>query len=1132
MNKRLLLTVFSILFAAVFSSLAQTQACGSQFVDNGGITSNYLDNSNVTYTICPDAVDEVITVTFTSFCVETNYDALYVYNGWTPSSPQISSTNPAGNVPGGLAGGYWGTAIPGPFTSSDPTGCLTFVFRSDNSVSQSGWIANVSCDATPTCPAPNSVTYSNLSFDSATISWTSPGSAVQWEILVLPSTAPAPSATASGVMSATNPYSITGLTADTSYSVYVRSVCSATDVSAWSNSMNFTTTLCSIPTNVSASSITTTTATIDWVGSATGTYEVALSNSASAPSPGVGGTIVNNNSFQISGLVCGTDYYVFVRSICSNILNSNWSLATSFSTSPCFNSGNPSDLSHCDDSGSYCFDLTTNSSLVLGNLNPTDYTIAYYLTTADAIDQTNPITNLSSYCYSGVQTIYLRITNDTTLQYQIKSFTISAMSVSSTIIGLNGLTQCDNSNVGNVVYDLSTANSQINSSNTLVYYTSQNDAVNETNPILNPTTYGVSVTTPTTVIYIREMINGLCDQLYSLPLQTTSGCNLAHDCNQANSLCSSLGIPFTNTHQGISGNSISCLGTTPNPTWFYLPVSNNGTINLTIEQSADITFANASAMLDVDYIVYGPFSDPVTPCASQLTTNNVVSCSYSASAVEHPIIPNAVVGQYYLLMTTNFSNQAGFIRINMDNTSTASIDCSGLRLNAFLDSNNNGSQDNGEQNFPLGQFHFDVNNGTPNHIISPSGVYNIYDGNNSNIYNLTYTIDPNYGAMFGSTILSYSNISVNPGGGMTTYNFPITSIQNYDDLSVTIVPLSAPRAGATYANQIVFTNLGSQTISTGTITYTNNPGTTIAFISQTGTTSTATGFTYDFSNLLPFETRTIYVYTLVPTLPTVAIGQLITDTVSIVPVATDIVPSNNNSTSTQAIIAAYDPNDKTESHGGKILVSNFTPNDYLYYTIRFENTGSISAINIQLNDVLDTKLDATTVKMIAASHNYTLDRVNNNLTWKFDNIQLPVSVADTEIGKGYVTFGVKPKTGYSTGDIIPNTASIYFDSNPAIITNTFTTEFVSTLNTKVFGGNGFVLYPNPATNTITISLINPTDTISAITIYDVLGKNIKELRNLSTMETLIDVSNLARGVYMVETKTSLGTKQTEKLIVK
>ncbi|MEC4049150.1 T9SS type A sorting domain-containing protein [Flavobacterium sp. SUN046] len=1104
--------------------------CGGQFTDNGGATTNYLTNSNVTYTICPSNPTDVVTVNFTQFNTEANFDALYVYNGSNTSAAQMASNNGAGFVPGGPAGGYWGNTIPGPFTASNPSGCLTFVFRSDSSVSYSGWMADVVCAPAPTCPKPYSVHTSSISYNTANIGWAEAGSATQWEVLVQPSSALAPTASSTGTTTSSNTFNAIGLTAGTSYNVYVRALCSSSDVSEWSNVITFTTTACSAPLNTAVSNITQNSAIISWTSTNSGAYEIYLSPSATVPTASTMGTVVSTNTYQVTGLACDTNYHVFVRNICSSTLNSAWTSVISFNTTICFEAGNPVNLTQCDDNGQYCFDFTNNSTLVLANLNPADYTIAYYTSAADAQIDVNPIINTNAFCATGLQTVYLKITNNTTQQFQIKSFTVNATDTNSNVVVLTAMTLCDDNNDGTVIYNLTTASSQINSSNTLTYYGNLNDASNATNAIANPAAFVVSIGTPTVVIYIRESISGQCDHLYSLTLSTYSGCGLAYNCNQANSLCSSLGTPFTNTHQGISSNTMGCLATTPNPTWFYLPVSSPGTINLTVEQSSNINFT--SGMLDVDYIVYGPFSDPVTPCASSLTQANIVSCSYSAAATEYPVIPNAQVGQYYLLMTTNYSNQAGFIRISMNDNSTAVIDCSGLRLNAFLDSNNNGTKDNDEQNFPMGEFHYDINFGTPHNITAPSGIYNIYDTNNTNSYNLSYTIDPEYTSMYSISTAAYNNVNVIIGGGMTTYNFPITSIESYNDVAVNIIPLTAPRAGWYYQNKIVYTNLGSQTIPTGTITFTNNPGTTIGAISQAGTTTTPTGFTYDFSNLLPFETRVITVNLLVPSIPTVSIGQLLTNSVAVTPAAADLVAENNSSSSTQAIIAAYDPNDKTESHGDRIEISSFTPNDYLYYTIRFENTGNVSAVNVTLNDLLDGKLEENTVKMIASSHSYTLDRVNNNLNWKFNNIELPVSVADTEIGKGYVTFAVKPKAGYSVGDIIPNTAAIYFDSNPAIITNTFTTEFVTTLGTSVFASNGFMLYPNPATNFVNISIANSNDSINNIIVYDMLGKNIKEVKNISSVETTLEVSNLARGVYMVEIKTTNGLKESQKLIVK
>jgi gliding motility-associated-like protein len=55
--------------------------------------------------------------------------------------------------------------------------------------------------------------------------------------------------------------------------------------------------------------------------------------------------------------------------------------------------------------------------------------------------------------------------------------------------------------------------------------------------------------------------------------------------------------------------------------------------------------------------------------------NNVVDCSFSAAATEQVNIPGAIAGQYYMLLVTNFSNQAGTYTLNQTGGSGA-LSCS------------------------------------------------------------------------------------------------------------------------------------------------------------------------------------------------------------------------------------------------------------------------------------------------------------------------------------------------------------------------------------------------------------------------------------------------------------------------
>jgi uncharacterized repeat protein (TIGR01451 family) len=896
---------------------------------------------------------------------------------------------------------------------------------------------------------------------------------------------------------------------------------------------------CLAPVNITGSVMSGTSAVFAWTSTGTNIVHDVYLGAAGTPVPTqitVPTGSISGFMYDFVGLNCGTTYQFYVRSVCDGNEVSEWSGPFTITTYQCNSPGQPTNLTQCSDTGSACFNLNENDNPILGTLNPSEYSITYHVSQSDANDGSNPINTAQPFCTnSSTQVIFARLLNLTTIQTQIFTFQLITQSVNPVTLQLQYLSQCDNNYDGLVVFDLTSVQIQLNNIGSLSFYMNYQDALAGTNPIVNPTNYTLTVASNSLQIFVRVDLPG-CDSLYNLLLIATPNCNVSSTCINANSLCDALGAPFINTQNlniNEPGANYGCLFSHPNPTWFYLPVSSPGTINLKIEQYSNINFTGGN-ILDVDYIVYGPFTSPTAPCYNALTSNNIVSCSYSPATIEFPTINNAQTGQYYLIMTTNYSNNPGYIRITETTNSQGGINCSGVRLNAFLDSNGNGMKDVGEQNFPLGQFQIEKNNdGNLHNITSPSGVYNIYDENATNSYDLGYTIDPAYSASYVLTTASYSNVNPVIGGGLQVYYFPITIVQSYNDIAVSIIPLGQPRAGFLYQNKVVYGNFGNQMIASGTVTFTKDDDLIITGNTQSGTTPSANGFSYNFTNLQPFEVRTMIVNLQVPPIPSVSLGQLLTNSATIIPLVGDVVPENNSSTLSEIVIGSYDPNDKMESHGDKILTSSFASTDYLYYTIRFENTGTASAINVRINDLLDSKLDETSIKMVSTSHDYILDRLDNNLSWRFDNIQLPPSIENTSTGKGYVTFKVKPKVGYDTGDIIANTAGIYFDFNPVIVTNTFLTEFVATLDVNEFENTDFIFYPNPVHEVLNITLKNNANNIELIEVYDTVGKSMlhKKAATLSKTDS-IDLTQLASGIYFIEVTTTNQLKVIKKIMRK
>jgi hypothetical protein len=106
---------------------------GITFTDSGGASGNYTDMETVVRTVIPNVANNNIVITFSEFSLETDYDYLYVYNGNSTSAPDLSN------------GGFTGSTIPGPFTSSASDGSLTFKFTSDQAVIDTGFVATISC---------------------------------------------------------------------------------------------------------------------------------------------------------------------------------------------------------------------------------------------------------------------------------------------------------------------------------------------------------------------------------------------------------------------------------------------------------------------------------------------------------------------------------------------------------------------------------------------------------------------------------------------------------------------------------------------------------------------------------------------------------------------------------------------------------------------------------------------------------------------------------------------------------------------------------------------------------------------------------------------------------------------------
>ncbi len=448
-----------------------------------------------------------------------------------------------------------------------------------------------------------------------------------------------------------------------------------------------------------------------------------------------------------------------------------------------------------------------------------------------------------------------------------------------------------------------------------------------------------------------------------------------------------------------------------------------------------------------------------------------------------------------------------------------------MQFFAFIDSNLNGIFDEEELPFSLGNFQISINDNEPVYYFRPGGIVDIV-AMPEDSFDVSFEIFPEF-SQFYSVPEALENLEV-PQAGQSQFTIPVTVLQPYADLEINLSAQTEPRAGSSYTNVIAVRNVGSAPAD-ATLTFTKDPAISLALVSPGGTEQlTDTGFTIEFQQLAVFETFYYYVTLNVPAIPDVVLGQSLFNSVTIETTG-DVYPINNSSSISQEVVASYDPNDIQEMRGPEIDVENFSQQDYLYYTIRFQNSGTAEAIDVRLENTLPATLDPTSLRMLSASHDYELVQNGNELIWNFNGINLPFG-PETQIDtQGFVTYKVKLNQQPTVGQIVENTAEIYFDSNPAIVTNTFETLFVESLDLNSETFSNVVLYPNPARSMLFIA--HNGFSLQSIQVYDVFGKNISIPTALTAMGSNLDVSGLCSGIYFLQITADSGKKIIRKLIV-
>jgi uncharacterized repeat protein (TIGR01451 family) len=347
----------------------------------------------------------------------------------------------------------------------------------------------------------------------------------------------------------------------------------------------------------------------------------------------------------------------------------------------------------------------------------------------------------------------------------------------------------------------------------------------------------------------------------------------------------------------------------------------------------------------------------------------------------------------------------------------------------FLDSNGNGVQDPGEAGLPGWTIRLD-----------PGPIFTTTDANGDyffsflppNTYTVSEILKPNWAQTYPAPPGTHTLV-VDSGQTVLDIDFGNQPLANVQDLSVSVAG-GVARPGFQKFYGIVYQNKGTIDVA-GIVTFNLPPELDYLDSSPGGAYNAGTHtVTWNAGNLVAGFVGWLWVKTQIPA--SLALGTALTSSALIEPVAGDTNPADNSDSETQIVRSSFDPNDKLVNPVGSGPTGIIAPDQTLTYMVRFQNTGTDTALTVVVRDLLDIDLDLSSVEIGASSHPFTFGIVEpRELVWTFNNLLLPDSTTNESESHGFVKFTVKPRADVEPGVFIENSAAIYFDFNAPVLTN-------------------------------------------------------------------------------------------------
>lgn len=433
------------------------------------------------------------------------------------------------------------------------------------------------------------------------------------------------------------------------------------------------------------------------------------------------------------------------------------------------------------------------------------------------------------------------------------------------------------------------------------------------------------------------------------------------------------------------------------------------------------------------------------------------------------------------------------------------------------------------------------------HVFNDLNANNVLDQNETRLTNIPVAFDQNL-TQYTSVLNGQTARLISGGPHIITVTFPeIWSVNNDGVLHITVTDDSpafqnvyfavtpngtihqlevtanpSPSVCSTESSiQFQVLNTGNQT-SSGVVSALVDENLQVSSIVPTPVSQNQDTIFWNLTNMLPGELRSFNINAMNPNFE--FMGNPIHLKIHAAYTGqNNVILAADTSESDQILLCAYDPNDITE-HTGLTDQGFIDAGQLLDFTIRFQNTGNAPATDVRVEQMLSSYLDKSTLVPVAWSDPFSLSIDSDGHTiFLFENIMLPDSTSDEPGSHGFVRYHVRALPDLAPGTVINSTAEIFFDFNPAVITNTeVNTVYSPTVSVNNFEtADGIFVYPNPSKNLINV--IVPSELIgNQLQLFNALGQNMHAGQTIRSGQTQFDLSDLTNGFYIL----SIGDKRT------